>query len=226
MPTSALSGWTQVLADDFTTDAPLGSFLTTYGSRWGAYPSGWLDTSGNGHYDPARTLSVSNGNLDIYLHSENGVHYVSAPTPKLPAMTYGRYSIRFQSDSIAGYKTAWLLWPDDNVWPAHGEIDFPEGNLDSTMSAFSHWASSGGGQDAFSTATTYGAWHTATTEWTPGKVTFLLDGVVIGSSTKMVPTTPMHWVIQSETQLSGGAPANASAGHLRIDWVAAWRYTP
>ena len=226
MPVGNLTGWTQVFADDFTKTAPLGSFLSTYGSTWGAYPSPWSDTSRNGRYDPAKTLSAANGLLDIYVHTEAGIHYVAAPTPKLPTMTYGRYSIRFQSDSVAGYKTAWLLWPDDGMWPAHGEIDFPEGNLDQNISAFAHWASPTGGQDAFSTTATYATWHTATTEWTPGKITFLLDGKVIGTSTKLVPSAPMHWVIQTETQLSGGAPADSAAGHVRIDWVTAYTYTP
>ena len=226
MPTGDLPGWKLAFADDFARNAALGSFLSTYSSTWSAYPAGWYDTSRNGRYDPARTLSVSNGNLDIWLHTVNGVHYVSAPEPKLATMTYGRYSIRFQSDSIPGYKTAWLLWPDDDVWPAHGEIDFPEGNLDQNISAFAHWASSGGGQDAFSTSATYAAWHTATTEWAPGRITFILDGKVVGTSTRLVPGAPMHWVIQSETQLSGGAPADAAAGHIRVDWAAAWTYAP
>jgi hypothetical protein len=226
LPVGDLPGWRQVFADDFSADAPLGSFLSTYGSAWSAYPSTWSDTSGNGRYDQARTLSVSASVLDIYLHSENGVHYVAAPTPKLPAMTYGRYSVRFQADSVAGYKTAWLLWPDDNQWPAHGEIDFPEGDLDSTISAFSHWALPSGGQDAFPTNATYAAWHTSTVEWTPGKLVFYLDGEVIGTSVRNVPSTPMHWVLQTETQLSGGAPAASASGHVRIDWATAYTYAP
>jgi hypothetical protein len=226
MPVGNLPGWTQVFADDFTKPAALGSFLTTYGSTWGAYPSPWPDTSGNGRYDPAKTLSAAGGLLDIYLHSENGIHYVAAPEPKLPTMTYGRYSIRFQADAAPAYKTAWLLWPDDGIWPAHGEIDFPEGNLDQNISGFAHWASTSGGQDAFPTSATYATWHTATTEWTPGKIVFILDGKVIGTSTKLVPSAPMHWVIQTETQLSGGAPANTTSGHVRIDWATAYRYTP
>ena len=224
VPTADLAGWKLAFAEDFTRPAALGSFLSTYASTWTAYSAGWYDTSRNGRYDPAKTLSVSNGNLDIYLHTVNGVHYVSAPEPKLPVMTYGRYSIRFQADQIAGYKTAWLLWPDDDAWPEHGEIDFPEGNLDQNISAFAHWASATGGQDAFSTTRTYATWHTATTEWAPGRITFILDGVVLGTSTRLVPSAPMHWVIQSETQLSGGAPADTAAGHVRIDWAAAWTY--
>jgi hypothetical protein len=239
LPVGDLPHWHQVLAEDFTQDAPLGTWRTTssgstalvatnpYSARWGAYPSSWKDTSGNGTYDPAATLSAAGGVLDVWVRTlANGEHAVAAPMPKLPTMTYGRYSIRFRSDAVAGYKTAWLLWPDDNLWPAHGEIDFPEGDLDSTISAFSHYASAAGGQDAFPTSARYTSWHTATVEWTPGSVAFSLDGVRIGTSTRSVPTTAMHWVVQTETRLSGGAPSATAAGHVQIDWAAAWTYVP
>ena len=32
----------------------------------------------------------------------------------------------------------------------------------------------------------------------------------------------MHWVLQTETQLSGGAPSDSAAGHVYIDWVTAY----
>ena len=226
MPVGNLTGWKQVFADDFTKTAALGSFLSTYGSTWSAYPSPWKDTSRNGTYNPAKTLSTANGLLDIFVHTENGVHYVSAPEPRLPTMTYGRYSVRFQSDSTPGYKAAWLLWPDSGVWPGDGEIDFPEGDLDSNMSAFAHFASGNGGQDAFTLAATFASWHTATVEWTPGKVVFYLDGRVVGTCTKMVPSKPMHWVLQTETTLSGAVPSDSASGHVRIDWVTAYTYAP
>jgi hypothetical protein len=238
MPVGNLPGWTQVFAEDFTTDAALGSFTNTssdsttlsapsaYASKWTSYPNNWKDTSKNGTYDAAKTLSVSNGNLDIFLHSENGVHFVAAPMPVLPVMTYGRYSVRFQADAVPGYKTAWLLWPDSEIWPADGEIDFPEGDLSGTDSihGFMHFASASGGQDAFDSGAKYSGWHVATIDWTPGKVVYYLDGKVIGTSTTMVPSRPMHWVLQTESQLSGGAPADSSAGHVRIDWVTAYTY--
>jgi hypothetical protein len=223
--------WHQIFADDFNTPVPVGSFPgTVYGSRWNVYPDGWHDTSGNGTYYPSRVLSVSNSALTMYLHTEiiNGtaVHLVSAPVPRLPGttgfagQTYGRYSVRFYIDPVAGYKTAWLLWPDSNQWPSGGEIDFPEGNLMGTISAFMHYATFTGGQSAFTTTVPEaGAWHIATTEWQPGKVTYILDGKVIGVATTMVPADPMHFVLQTETQLSGGAPSNSAAGNVRIDWL-------
>jgi beta-glucanase (GH16 family) len=127
-----------------------------------------------------------------------------------------------------GYKGAWLLWPASEVWPRDGEIDFPEGDFDSTIWAFMHrqGATAGSDQDWFSTSARWTDWHTAVTEWTPSSVRFLLDGQVVGTSTSRIPNTPMHWVIQNETTLSGYVPADSVSGHVLIDWVAVWSYAP
>lgn len=215
--------WKEVFHEDFTTPAALGSFEGTYGSKWKVYPEPWRDTSKSGLYSPKRVLSVADGVLRVNVHSEGGQPLVAAVLPRIPDQTYGKFVVRFRADPVANYKTAWLLWPDSEKWPDDGEIDFPEGSLNKTIKAYSHYASPSGGQDAFSTGVTYADWHTATTEWAPGKVTFLLDGVVVGVSTTKVPNKPMHWVLQTETSLST-KPAPDASGSAYIDWVTAYTY--
>ena len=230
MPVGDLPGWRQVFADDLTTDVPVGSFPSAVSGRWGAYSDGWTDTSKNGTYMPSKVVSVRDGIMNLYLHTENGVHMVAVPYPKLPGagahngMLYGRYAVRFRSDPVPGYKTAWLLWPDSGSWPGDGEIDFPEGRLDGTISAFMHrqGASGGGDQDAFDSPATYTSWHTAVIEWSPAATRFILDDKVVGTSTSRIPNTPMHWVLQTETSLSG-APTDGAAGNVQVDWVAVYR---
>jgi hypothetical protein len=231
MPTGDLPGWRLVFADDFTTDVPLGKFPSAVSSKWSAYQDGWNDTSKNGTYYPSKVVSIHGGLMNLNLHTENGIHMVSAPVPKVPGATgsgggqlYGRYVIRFRADPVAHYKTAWLLWPDSETWPRDGEIDFPEGDLDGTISGFMHRqnGTSGGDQDAYDTLVTYTSWHTATIEWTAAACKFILDGTTIGNSTSRIPSTPMHWVIQTETALSGGAPADGDVGNVQIDWVAVY----
>jgi len=231
MPVGDLPGWRQIFTDDFTTDVPLGSFPAAVAAKWSAYPDGWHDTSGNGTYSPSTVISVQDGMMNLHLHTEDGVHMVSAPVPKLPdavgsggGLLYGRYTIRFRADPVPGYKTAWLLWPDSEDWPQDGEIDFPEGDLDGTISAFMHRqdGTSGGDQDAYSTSATYPPWHTAVIEWTAAQCRFILDGDIIGTSTSRIPSTPMHWVIQTETSLGGSEPDDAAEGDVQIDWVAVY----
>jgi len=219
--------WKQIFADDFSTNVAIGGFPgTAYASKWTVYGPGWQDTSHNGIYDSSKVISVSNSIMDMYIHTENNIHYVSAPCPKVPSgQLYGRYTARMKSDRLSLYKVAWLLWPDSETWPDDGEIDFPEANLDSnTISAFMHYANHNGGQSAFSKKANFTVWHTFTTEWSPQKVVFYIDGAVIGTATTQVPSKPMHYVLQTETALSGGPPAATTQGHVKVDWVSVYTY--
>jgi hypothetical protein len=169
-------------------------------------------------------LSVHGGLLDYYVHSAGGQHLVAAALPIAETGAYGRYAVRFRADPLRGYKTAWLLWPDSGLWPADGEINWPEGNLDGRMSAYMHFARAAGGQHVFNTDRGYRRWHTAVTEWRPGRVDFFLDGRRIGRSrTSLVPRNPMHWVLQTETSTNGPTPYQATRGHVYVDWAVAWR---
>ncbi len=202
--------------------------------KWAAYPDDWPDHSG-GTYYPSKVISIQNGIMDLHIHSETiegqTYHMVAAPVPKIPGgpgamggLLYGRYAVRFRADPLPGYKTAWLLWPDSGHWPADGEIDFPEGNLDGTFEAFMHWqgATSGEEASAFPTSATYGTWHTAVIEWTPAACSFYLDGALIGRMTESIPDTPMHWVLQTQTAIGGTVPADSTEGDVQIAWVTAY----
>src|SRR6266576_5562258 len=123
MPVGDIAGWHQIFTDDFTTDVPLGSFPNAVSDKWSDYPDGWQDTTKNGTYYPSKVVSIQNGFMNLYLHTENAVHMVAAPVPKLPGavgkeggLLYGRYVIRFKADPVPGYKTSWLLWPDSENW--------------------------------------------------------------------------------------------------------------
>src|SRR4051812_21960652 len=124
--------WRQVFTDDFAQAVPLGQFPEAVSNAWRAYPPSWSDTTGFGRYSPHEVVSVGDGVLDLHIHSSaSGRPLVAALVPKLPGTAkfgqlYGRYAIRFRSDTIAGYKVAWLLWPDSGISPRDGEIDFPE----------------------------------------------------------------------------------------------------
>ncbi|MEI6623582.1 MAG: glycoside hydrolase family 16 protein, partial [Actinomycetes bacterium] len=232
LPPSDRAGYEYVFYDNFDTPAPLGTFLDVYGDTFRAYDEPYQDTSRSkrgttsGYYDPGRTLSVANGNLDAWLHYDStlGKYLVSAVIPKLPTMAYGQFVIRLRTDKIPGYKAVPLLWPDSDNWPADGEIDFPEGPLDgSPWSAVMHYAQSDGGQDSFDTGVNGDHWHDYEIDWSPGQVDFLVDGKRIGRATHAVPAQPMHWVLQFETLPDGPAPSKDAQGHVYIDWVKVYR---
>jgi len=228
MPVGNLPGWKQVFVDNFSVPVPTGKFPAAVSGKWWAYPDGWQDTSRNGTYSPSKVVSIHDGVMDMHLRTENGVSLVSAPEPKLAGTSrgqlYGRYAVRYKADPVVGYKVAWLLWPDTDKW-SDGEINFPEGNLDDSVAAYMHHRGNPRDQDEYLSAATFDAWHTAIIEWTPQSVRFILDGTVLGESRDraVLPVKPMHWVLQTETNLDGYRPHPASGGHVLIDWIVAYR---
>ncbi|WP_454180217.1 glycoside hydrolase family 16 protein [Pseudarthrobacter sp. SLBN-100] len=241
MPVGDRPGWKQVFAEDFTEgDVPIGGFPgPIYGARWSEnYFDGTPDTAAqmqkkgertSGYY-PSKVLSVHDGVLDMYLHSENGVSMGAAPSPKVAGATqrpwnsfvYGRYSVRFRADVLPGYKLAWLFWPDSKQWPQDGEIDFPEGDLSKVIYAALHYVGPKGHEaDVFRPNVPFGSWHTATTEWSPGRIEFFLDGSSIGVATTGVPDKPMHFILQTESCLPT-CPLPETSGHVQVDWLAMW----
>jgi hypothetical protein len=229
MPAGNLPGWHRVMAQDFDTPVPLGSFPgPAYRSSFYVY-DGFADTSGQGLYSPAKVLSVRNGSLDWNLHTESGRPLVAAVVPEVPGtgwgQTYGRYSVRFRSGIAAGYKVAFLLWPDSGNW-AEGEIDFPEVSaLDAGSRIYANLYPAGrpdltGGSAGFQSrvAAAASGWHVATIEWSRGRLRYILDGATLGTTTVGVPATPMHWVLQVETAIGARPPASVT-GHVDVDWV-------
>ncbi|MET3922566.1 glycoside hydrolase family 16 protein [Arthrobacter sp. UYEF20] len=226
--------------EDFSAgDVPLGAFPgPLYQERWSAgYKDGTPDTAGqvsggkSGYY-PSKVLSVQNGALDWFLRSENGISMGAAPTPKIPnssanppranSLLYGRYSVRYRADPMPGFKTAWLLWPDSGIWPRDGEIDFPEGDLAKIIYGAVHFARSGADAfDKFDSDQSVSSWHVATTEWSPGRVEFFLDGRSLGATTTDAPSTPMHFILQTESCLPI-CPAPETQGHVSLDWISMW----
>jgi Glycosyl hydrolases family 16 len=234
MPVGDIPGWKQTYKQDFEVPAPPGQVGEIYGQDMRGY-SGATDTSGNGTYSPDLVLSVSEGKLDYFLHTSEGKPRVAAVVPfGYDGQKYGRYSIRFRSDFLPGYKIAFMLWPVSNDWN-EGEIDWPEGNLNGSMLAASRVKGSyADGVMAVDPAvhryspTDSSDWHIATTEWSPGKVKWFWDGKLIGETTRPsgVPNTNLRWTLQAETEVGEGAlsPSDRVAGHLQVDWVVQYAY--
>lgn len=226
MPVGDLPGWKQVFTEDFTTPLAQGSFPGVYKPQWLSY-NGFTDTSGVGHYDQS-IISAHDGNLDINLQVKDGKALGAAPVPlvngKWGGQTYGKFSVRMKSDAIQGFGTGFLLWNDSGDWN-DGEVDFPESGLTDVVKGYNHCP----GNPAknclvVNTAARYTTWHTYSIEWTPAKLTFLIDDVVVGSSTTDIPSKPLHWVMQVAT--GGTQPAADANGHLLIDWATVYTYVP
>jgi hypothetical protein len=236
MPRGDLPGWKQTHVQDFAMPAAAGMIEQVYGSEMRFY-SGHTDTSGNGTYDPGLVLSVSDGKLDYFLHTAGNKPRVATVMPfGYTGQRYGRYSLRFRSDDLPGYKIAFMLWPESNDWN-EGEIDWPEGELNNPMYGNSKIKGSlADGEMAADppqfvvTPTDSSDWHVATTEWTPGKVKWFWDNVLISETTLPwgVPDTNFRWTLQAETEVGDDAviPDPRTAGHLQVDWAVQYAYVP
>ena len=182
-------------------------------------------------------LSVRNGILENAFHP----HVRREPTssarrfPRLPGTSggvsstpsgrlYGRYAVRFRTDPVPGYKTAWLLWPDSGNWPRRRDR-LPRGR-----------PRQGASPATCTIRTPAPARRTGrvlprrrrprsgtppSIEWAPG-VAASSSTAGRGRSTSRVPARPMHWVLQTETHLERPALPRRR-GHIQIDWVAVWR---
>jgi hypothetical protein len=248
-PPGNIAGWQQVFSYDFPKSVPLGQFPQAAAKYFWAYPDGWRDTEGNGIYEPSKVVSIANGIMNVHLHSDSrGDHLVAAIVPLAPGeastgtsssplplhgQISGLYMVRFRADRLRGYKLAFLLWPDNTgSYQKDGEIDFPEGDLNSGFAAFVHSPGTGGAADKIGSAdqvgfvaaaNNNGGWYTATLERRRGVVKCFLNGKVVGVATSGLPTVPMHWVLQIETSTYGISPSSSTSGNVQIAWIAIYR---
>jgi beta-glucanase (GH16 family) len=226
MPVGDLPGWHQTFADDFT--GGLDSHWGAYTGQPGGDPGGWFDPS---------HVTVSNGMLQIgawKADTPNGNLYVSGGVSNATVFSqiYGRYVIRFQMDVGYGIAYTLQLWPTDDRWPP--EIDILEDNAKGRdmVSATMHYGSDNSQVHKEIKGGNFTGWHTAEVEWSPGQLTYRLDGAVWATMTsRYVPSTPMSVAIQTQAWLCGGSwegcpnPTTPATVNLHVDWVVAYSAT-
>jgi hypothetical protein len=225
MPTGNTGNWTQIFAEDFTTDVARGGFADAYGDRWSGY-DGFTESAGNARYNDD-IISVDNGVMDMYVHYQNGQRQAAAPIPLIDGQwggtTYGRYSIRYRSDYVEGFKQSFMLWPDNDNWN-DGEINFPEGGLGQEIYGFNHCIGNAA-SNCFWVKHTENTtdWHTATVEWTPNSISYILDGQTLGTTYDNIPRVPMHLILQLQGDNWYGTDTTGT-GSVEVDWVTLYRW--
>jgi hypothetical protein len=205
-------------------------------SQWWAYPYPWEDSAIEAHkpiggyYDPAGTVWISGGAMHIRMYRTTGSIHSAAVLPKAAiGMVYGKYVETFSvsPDSADGYRSSHMLWPTDNLPAVGDEVDFPEGEWDSTFCVHVHSLLENDGRAVSNFCPNIGwaGWNTTEIDWSPGSLKFYLDGKLIGSLTgKWVPNTPMSWILQNESALYGPEAAENSSAQLNISSLAVYSY--
>jgi hypothetical protein len=246
----AVSGWTLTMAEDFDTafaagavNGSTGAFPSPYTSEAYAYADGTKDTSGNNNgtnsvYMPSTNLSCTGSKLVTLCNVVSGqaraATWVAMPGGTIGQL-YGRFSVCYRVPTrFHGFKIAFLMWPNSDVWPRDGEIDWPEGSLNTGGvfgANFLHQGSTAGSHAEFdhhryaSVPGPDGSWHVATLEWASTYLAAYWDGTLVGVTYDRIPNTAMYWALQTETDLDGYPttyPTTGDTGTVEIDWIATW----
>jgi len=213
-------------------DAPLGSEWTRYNGVPACCPTSlWV----------RENVVVQNGELQLRGLRQPGsdvFHTAGVSLPHLD-LTYGRWRIRSRFDKGVGLKQCALLWPAEGFQPP--EIDFAESNTNdgerTRMTATLHYPPVRNDMIHNSVAVDFSEWHTWGVTWRPGVIGYTLDGktwatvrdsvqgVQIGRP--VVPTTPMHFGVQTTMGTSTAAKPDATTPDevtMHIDWIKVWSY--
>ena len=164
----------------------------------------------------------SNGMMKIALNGTTGAAGVFGPTATRWGHLYGRYSICFKALAADGNGTAIMIWPSSDIW-GDGEIDYPEGNFESTLQVFHHGVGcmECAAADGFNTGVSWREWHIATTEWHPLSVKYYPDEQLIKTVTHDIPKNNHRFIIQMAPNTNNSLP-----GYFYIDWVTIYHPVP
>ena len=192
---------------------------TSMSGDWNAYDG--PGHGGNGRRTPD-AISVADGQLTI-TGSENGDAGGMAWSPH--SQQYGRWEGCAQSPPGAGsLHTLFLLWPTAENWPEGGEVDFMEisDGTRQKVEGFLHYGSDNS-QTQGSVEIDATEWHAFAVEWTPDKITYLVDGKpwFTDDDKSHNPPGPMHLTIQLD--YFGGDASGGAAMH--VDWVRQYELT-
>ena len=188
----------------------------------GVYVAGWGNDELQCYTRDARNVFVSAGRLHLRaLPGTGDCKYTSARLrtrradgASLFAATYGRFEARMQLPLGQGLWPAFWMLPQDThygTWAANGEIDIMEarGQTPSTVLGTLHYGSQWPknlhtGQDhVLPRGGSIAAFHTYGVEWEPGRIRWLVDGVVVQSQ-------GFWWSSSRTAGGQGVTPANES----------------
>ena len=217
------------LAYDNRFSAPLGSEWVRYNGIPACCPTSKWDQE---------NAVVQNGKLVLRgLRQPDGAYHTAGVALPHLNMTYGRVRFRGRFDRGLGLKMCALLWPETGFEPP--EIDFAESRTEdaerTTMCMTLHYPPIAGAAIRDEIKKDFSQWHTWGVTWMPGHLSCTVDGktwTVIEDATVgkvVVPSTPMHFAIQTTMGSPGKAKPNSTTPpevSLHVDSVTIWTYQP
>lgn len=185
---------------------------------WSMYYS--PGNGGNGLRRPS-AFSVHDGELDILAEDQDG-GIVSGGMAATHSETHAYYEFRVRTDADPSQATdgVVLTWPDDGVWPQHGEEDIYETGTSATRDPFNtyiHYGNVGSTQYIIAEPADAKQWHVMGMEWTATIINIYRDGTFVGKVTdpNAIPTVSHHLSVQ----LDAYTGSVAAPTHMYVDWV-------
>jgi licheninase len=181
--------------------------------------AGWTVYDGPGHVGNGRRVpaaaTVDGGQLVITGDPAGD----TAGMAWLPGQVFGRWEVCMATPvGSPNYHSVALLWPDSEVWPGDGEVDFME-ILDPERQKVEFNLHYGPENHQERTTVNVDAtqWHSWAVEWTPDHVVGYLDGSPWFESADPAhfPPGAMHLCIQLDN--FGGDVGEG--GRQLVDWV-------
>jgi beta-glucanase (GH16 family) len=207
------------------------------------------------YVDDPDNISVGSGMLSLTVRKEaasvpcgSPASTITSPytagsisTYHLFSQQYGRFEARIRNTATtaAGLHEAFWLWPDDRVpstvsWPTAGEIDISETySVYSALSIpFLHYSADANGPQpgvntAWNCAATRGVWNTYALEWSPTKLTILVNGRVCLTNTSADPAFQKPYIVAFTQALGSATNLMTSAtpvpATMNVDYIRVWR---
>jgi hypothetical protein len=182
-----------------------------------------------------KAVHVRNGHLELVGHVDKKLGDISGGIGDRFSQTYGRWVIRFRAGRGDGYAPVVLLWPQDNNWPAEGEMDLAEITNPTRQSAqeFMHLGADNHQVGPHHVDADFTKWHTLAIDWLPSHITTWLDGhkqwTVRRNSDpgkNVVPSTPFRLALQNDQGCDGHCHRARSTPRyvtMYVDWVRIYR---
>lgn len=205
-------GWGTPIAGSEFTD---GAFLTN-DPDWAAWDG--VGYEGNGVQSPDQ-ISVVNGILRIAGTSDGAtgaLAYFGA------TQRYGRWESRIRvpvTDVYGLYHPVALLWPDTDVWPDDGEIDYFETSSEAgSANSFSLHHAGSGSPNVMDVSCDNG-WHCWAVQWTPTAITAYKDGVAYRKITATAQFPPVAMWHSFQLDWMGEPEPGSPDILMEVDWL-------
>ena len=218
----AAPGWVNVVNDQFSSGG-VPAHWHRYDTPYGSAP----------HNCPTPShVSVSGGSMHLLMRYEAsgrcgaGWYTAGMMLDKAFASVDQRVTVRFRvvSDGVSGHHIIPMRFPPGARWPQGGEEDYCEGSESNGCHTFLHYGDKATTQVSHRHGFDLRQWHTVRFERRDHVVKAYIDDLTTpvwtyNGSSRTLPDTKKHVVLQQECRASGCPPGTAGTEDVQIDWI-------